>query len=72
MEINFERNVLRNLIFMQKSFVYFSKKYLKDLQSDSFFYFILSSFLKIGLNVAVLGCLENLFKDMSLLIILAK
>ena len=72
MEINFERNVLRNLIFMQKSFVYFSKKYLKDLQSDSFFYFILSPFLKIGLNVAVLGCLENLFKDMSLLIILAK
>ena len=57
---------------MQKSLVYFSKKYLKDLQSDSFFIFILSPFLKIGLNVAVLGCLENFFKDMSLLIILAK
>ena len=50
-------------IFMQKSFVYFQKKYLQGLQGDSFFIFVLSPFLKIGLTVAVLACSEYLFKD---------
>ena len=36
------------------------------------FYFCSIIFLKIGLTVAVLACLEYLFKDISLLIILAK
>ena len=57
---------------MQNLFVYFRKKYLKDLQGDSFLYLFYQSFLKIGLTVAVLACLEYLFKDISLLIILAK
>ena len=48
---------------MQKSFVYFQKKYLQGLQGDSFFIFVLSPFLKIGLTVAVLACSEYLFKD---------
>ena len=34
--------------------------------------FVLLSFLKLGLTVAVLACLEYSFKDISLLIILAK
>ena len=50
----------------------FSKKYLKDLQGDSFLYLFYHLFLKIGLTVAVLACLEYLFEDISLLIILAK
>ena len=45
---------------MQKSFVYFQKKYL---QGDSFFIFVLSPFLKIGLTIAVFACSEYLFKD---------
>ena len=41
----------------------------KDLLGDSLF---LSIFLKIGLTVVVLARLEYLFKDISLLAILAK
>ena len=51
-------------IFMKKSFVYF-RTYLKDLQAGSFLIFVLSSFLKIGLTVAVLACSEYLLFDMS-------
>ena len=64
---------LRNLSDFHAEIVrIFSKKYLKDLQGDSFLYLFYHLFLKIGLTVAVLACLEYLFEDISLLIILAK
>ena len=64
---------LRNLWDFHAEIVrIFSKKYLKDLQGDSFLYLFYHLFLKIGLTVAVLACLEYLFEDISLLIILAK
>ena len=64
---------LRNLSdFYVEIIRIFLEKHWKDLQGDSFFLFVLSSFLKIGLTVAALACLEYLFKYTSLLIILAK
>ena len=50
----------------------FSKKYLKGIQGDSFLFLFCHLFLKIRLTVAALSCLEYLFEDISLLLILAK
>ena len=69
--MNFEKNV--SIIFVRFSYRnrlhIFKKKMFKDLLGDSLF---LSIFLKIGLTVVVLARLEYLFKDISLLAILAK
>ena len=48
----------------------FSKKHLKHLQDDSFWFsFFLSSFSETDLNVAVIACFEYLFKGISLSIL---